>query len=180
MRQGARRGQLEGRRQTGALSASTSSSLPITSCIFPWPSTAPTAFLCSASLRRAQGAVEGACVGRRSAQPRLRSCPGWPWLLEALGSWWALRQICVCERAERCDEEGVSIDTICTHSLSPSIVPISSASPSLHLALHAVVPGCSSPPAPPRSAASQSHKFSLIAVTPGQRMTWDQSSVDLY
>ena len=89
----------------------------------------------------------------------------------------------MCGRAERCDEEGVSIDTICTHSLSPSIVPISSASPSLHLALHAVVPGCSSPPAPspapPRSAASQSHKSSLIAVAPGQCMTWDQSSVDL-
>ena len=45
----------------------------------------------------------------------------------------------MCGRAERCDEEGVSIDTICTHSLSPSIVPISSASLSLRSALEAVV-----------------------------------------
>ena len=45
----------------------------------------------------------------------------------------------MCGRAERCDEEGVSIDTICTHSLSPSIVPISSASVSLRSALEAVV-----------------------------------------
>ena len=48
-------------------------------------------------------------------------------------------QICVSTRAEWCDEEGVSIDTICTHSLSPSIVPISSASLSLRSALEAVV-----------------------------------------
>ena len=130
---------LQRRRQTGALSASTSSSLPICSCFFPWPSTAPTAFSCSAGARRAQGAAGGACGGPGSAQPRLRSCPGWPWLCEALCSWWARRQICVCERAERCDEEGVSIDTICTHSLSPSIVPISSASLSLRSALEAVV-----------------------------------------
>ena len=139
VRQGARPGQLEGRRRMVLLSASTSSSLPISSCFFPWPSTAPTAFLCSASLRRAQGAVRYACVGRRSAQPRPRSCRGWPWLREALGSWWARRQICVCGRAERCDEEGVSIDTICTHSLSPSIVPIRSACSSLHSALRTVV-----------------------------------------
>ena len=45
----------------------------------------------------------------------------------------------MCGRAERCDEEGVSIDTICTHSLSPSIVPISSASLSLHSTLRAAV-----------------------------------------
>ena len=113
--------------------------LPISSCIFPWPSTALAAFLGSARARRAQGAACGRCAATRSPQPRLRSCPSWSWLREALGSWLALRQICVCGRAERCDEEGVSIDTICTHSLSPSIVPISSASPSLHLALHAVV-----------------------------------------
>ena len=47
--------------------------------------------------------------------------------------------MCAWRRAERCDEEGVSIDTICTHSLSPSIVPISSASLSLRSALEAVV-----------------------------------------
>ena len=111
----------------------------ISSCILSWPSTAPTAFSCSAGARRAQGAAGGACGGPGSAQPRLRSCPGWPWLCEALCSWWARRQICVCGRAERCDEEGVSIDTICTHSFSSSIVMISSASPSLHSALHAVV-----------------------------------------
>ena len=45
----------------------------------------------------------------------------------------------MCGRAERCDEEGVSIDTSHTHSLSPSIVPISSASLSLRSALEAVV-----------------------------------------
>ena len=60
-------------------------------------------------------------------------------LRKALRSWWAWRQICVSRRAERRDEEDVSIDTSHTHRLSPSIIPISSTSPSLHLALHAVV-----------------------------------------
>ena len=42
-------------------------------------------------------------------------------------------------RAERRDEEDVSIDTSHTHSFSCLICAISSASLSLHLALHAVV-----------------------------------------
>ena len=91
VRQGAGGVPLQGRRQTGALSASTSPSLPISSCFFPWPSTAPTAFLCSAGARRAQGADTcGGCAATLSPQPRLRSCPSWSWLREALGSWWAL------------------------------------------------------------------------------------------
>ena len=139
VRQGAGGVLLQGRRQTGALSASTSSSLPISSCFFSRPSTAPTAFLCSAGARRAQGAVGSAWGGPSSAQLRPRSCRGWPWLREALRSWWAWRQICVSRRAERRDEEDVSIDTSHTHSLSSSIIPISSTSPSLHLALHALV-----------------------------------------
>ena len=113
--------------------------LAFSSCFFPWPSTAPTAFLCSAGARRAQRAACGGCAATLSPQPGLRSCPSWSWLREALGSWWALRQICVSRRAERCDEEGVSTDTICTHSFSPSIQTISSACSSLHSALHAVV-----------------------------------------
>ena len=92
-------------------------------------------------------------------------------------------QICVSTRAEWCDEEGVSIDTICTHSLSPSIVPISSASPSLHLALHAVVLVLAHLQLHLQLHHAQqphgSHNSTVISVTPGQRMTWDQSSVDL-
>ena len=39
------------------------------------------------------------------------------------------------QELERCDEEGVSIDTICTHSFSSSIYSFRSASPSLRLAV---------------------------------------------
>ena len=53
-------------------------------------STAPTAFLGSVGARRAQGADCGGCAATLSPQPRLRSCPSWSWLREALGSWWAL------------------------------------------------------------------------------------------
>ena len=42
-------------------------------------------------------------------------------------------------RAERCDEEGVSIDTIYTHNFSCLPASISSASPSLRSGLRAVV-----------------------------------------
>ena len=42
-------------------------------------------------------------------------------------------------RAERCDEEGVSIDTICTHNFSCLPASISSACPSLRSGLRAVV-----------------------------------------
>ena len=139
VRQGAGGVSLQGRRQTGALSASTSSRLPISSCILPWPSTPHPALPCCPSCCGAKGAACSGFAATRSVQPRLRSCASWSWLREALRSWWARRQICVCGRAERCDEEGVSIDTICTHSLSPSIVPINSASLSLRSALEAVV-----------------------------------------
>ena len=139
VRQGAGGVLLEGRRQLALMSALQLLCLPISSCIFPWPSTAPTAFLCSAGARRAQGAACGRCAATRSPQPRLRSCPSWSWLREALRSWWAWRQICVSRRAERRDEEDVSIDTSHTHSFSCLICAISSASLSLHSALEAVV-----------------------------------------
>ena len=42
-------------------------------------------------------------------------------------------------RAERCDEEGVSIDTICTHNFSCLPASISSACPSLRSGLRAAV-----------------------------------------
>ena len=42
-------------------------------------------------------------------------------------------------RAERCDEQGVSIDTIFTHNFSCLPASINSASPSLRSALKAVV-----------------------------------------
>ena len=184
VRQGAGGVLLQGRRQTGALSASTSSSLPISSCFFSWPSTAPTAFLCSTGARRAQGAVGGACGGPGSPQPRPRSCRGWPWLSEALRSWWARRQICVCERAERCDEEGVSMDTICTQSFSPSIQTISSACSSLHLALRAVVLVVAHLQLHLQLHHAQqpqgSHNSTVISAISHQCMTWDHSSVDLY
>ena len=139
VRQGARRGQLECRRQLALLSALQLQILACSSCILPWPSTPHPALPCCPRGCGAQGAADSGCTATRSPQPRPRSCRGWPWLMEALRSWWARRQICVCGRAERCDEEGVSIDTICTHSLSHSIVPISSACSSLHSALEAVV-----------------------------------------
>ena len=62
----------------------------------------------------------------------------------------------MCGRAEWRDEEGVSIDTSHTHSLSPSIIPISSASLSLHLALHAVVLVVAPSPAASPAACSSS------------------------
>jgi hypothetical protein len=149
----------------------------------PWPSTPDPAFPCWPRARRAQGAACGRCAATRSPQPRLRSCPSWSWLRKALGSWWALRQICVSRRDERCDEEGVSIDTICTHSFSPSIQTISSACSSLHSALEAVVLVLAHLQLHLQLHHAQqpreSHNSSLTAGTPGQCMTWDQSSVDL-
>ena len=183
VRQGAGGVLLEGRRQLALISALQLLCLPISSCIFPWPSTAPTAFLCSAGARRAQGAACGGCTTTLSPQPRLRSCPSCSWLREALGSWWARRQICVSRRAERRDEEGVSIDTIHTHNFSPSILTISTACSSLHSALRAVVLVVAHLQLHLHLHHAQqpreSQNSSLIAVTPGQCMTWDQSSVDL-
>ena len=125
--------------ENGALERHQPAILAYSSCILPWPSTPDPAFPCCPRGCGAQGAADSGCTATRSAQPRPRSCRGWPWLREALRSWWARRQICVCERAERCDEEGVSMDTICTQSFSPSIQTISSACSSLHSALRAVV-----------------------------------------
>ena len=91
--------------------------------------------------------------------------------------------MCAWRRAERCDEEGVSIDTICTHSFSPSIVPIRSACSSLHSALRTVVLVAAHLQLHLQLHHAQqphgSHNSTVISVTPGQRMTWDQSSVDL-
>ena len=70
-----------------------------------------------------------------------------------------------------------------SHSFSPSIVPIRSACSSLHSALRTVVLVAAHLQLQLQLHHAQqphgSHNSTVISVTPGQRMTWDQSSVDL-
>ena len=56
------------------------------------------------------------------------------------------------DRAELCDEEGVSIDTICTHSFSCLHQQRLSVAP---LGPHGSSSRCSSPPVPPAPSSQQ-------------------------